>query len=95
MTAVRKNHPAADYDGPPDYRVIGRHAVFPETSHDEVERVNYLAQMNRHLAARVVPGVRAAFEARVEPSFEAKHGRPIANRHEARKALLEDPAFQT
>lgn len=95
MTAVRKNHPAADYDGPPDYRVIGRHAVFPETSHDEIERVNYLAQMNRNLAARVVPGVRAAYEARVEPAFEAKHGRPIANRHEARKALLEDPAFQT
>ena len=95
MTAVRKNPPAADYDGPPDYRVIGRHAVVPETSHDEVERVKYLAQMNRHLAARVVPGVRAAYEARVEPAFEAKHGRPIANRHEARKALLEDPAFQT
>ena len=29
------------------------------------------------------------------PGFEAKHGRKIANRHEARRALLEDPAFQT
>ena len=87
MTAVRKNHPAGSYDGPPDYRVIGRHALFPQTSHDEVERINFLAQMNRHLAARVVPGVRSAYETRVEPAFEARHGRKIADRHEARNRL--------
>jgi len=89
------NDPSAAYDGPPDYRVIGRHAVFPQTDHDEIERINFLAQMNRHLAARVVPGVKAAYDNRVVPGFEAKHGRPLANRHEARKAMLEDPAFQT
>lgn len=89
------NDPSAAYDGPPDYRVIGRHAVFPQTSHDEVERINFLAQMNRHLAARVVPGVKAAYDARVVPAFEARHGRPMETRHEARKAMLEDPAFQT
>ncbi|NBC36017.1 methyltransferase domain-containing protein [Novosphingobium sp. FSY-8] len=75
--------------------MIGRHGVFPDTSHDEIERINFLAQMNRHLAARVVPGVKAAYDARVVPAFEAKHGRPIATRHEARKAMLEDPAFCT
>lgn len=89
------NDPAAEYDGPPDFRVIGRHAVFPETSHDEIERINFLAQMNRHLAARVVPGVKAAFEKRVVPAFEARHSRPMADRHEARRALLEDSSFQT
>ncbi|MPS67958.1 MAG: class I SAM-dependent methyltransferase [Novosphingobium sp.] len=89
------NDPNAAYDGPPDYRVIGRHAVFPETSHDEIERINFLAQMNRHLAARVVPGVKASFENRVAPGFAAQNGRPLANRHEARKAMLDDPAFQT
>lgn len=90
-----RNDPNAAYDGPPDYRVIGRHAVFPETSHDEIERINFLAQMNRHLAARVVPGVKASFENRVAPGFAAQNGRPLANRHEARKAMLDDPAFQT
>lgn len=89
------NDPSHEYDGPPDYRVIGRHAVSPDTSHDEIERINYLAQMNRHLAARVVPGVKAAYKKRVEPAFEAEHGRPVGHRHEARKALLADPAFQT
>lgn len=95
MDESRSNDPAADYDGPPDYRVVGRHALFPQTSHDEIERINFLAQMNRHLAARVVPGVKAAYAARVTPAFEREHGRAIGNRHEARKALLQDPAFQT
>ncbi|WP_370172884.1 MULTISPECIES: class I SAM-dependent methyltransferase [Hyphomonas] len=81
------------YDGPPDYRVVGRHAVFPDTTHDEVERINYLAQMNRHLSTRIVPGVKAAFESKVEPEFRKKNGREIANRHEARKALLENQEF--
>lgn len=81
------------YDGPPDYRVVGRHAVFPQTNHDEIERINFLAQMNRHLSTRVVPGVRAAFDNRVEPGFESANGRSFANRHEARKAALKDPAF--
>lgn len=89
------NDPSAAYDGPPDYRVIGRHAVFPQTSHDEIERINFLAQMNRHLASRVVPGVKAAYDTRVAPGFTARTGRPLANRHEARKAMLDDPAFQT
>ncbi|AXB79449.1 class I SAM-dependent methyltransferase [Novosphingobium sp. P6W] len=94
-SAPAANDLSAAYDGPPDYRVIGRHAVFPETSHDEIERINFLAQMNRHLAARVVPGVKAAYDNRVVPGFAAQNGRPLANRHEARKAMLEDPAFQT
>lgn len=93
MTDASINAPKPVYEGPPDYRVLGRHAVFPETSHDEIERINFLAQMNRHLAANVVPGVRAAYEREVEPAFVQREGRPIANRHEARKALLENPSF--
>jgi len=90
-----RNDPTPTYDGPPDYRVVGRHAMFPETRHDEIERINFLAQMNRHLAARVVPGVKTAYETRVEPAFKAEHKRPIKDRHEARKALLKDSAFTT
>jgi ubiquinone/menaquinone biosynthesis C-methylase UbiE len=87
--------PAAPaYDGPPDYRRIGRHGVFPETSHDEVERINYLAQMNRHLATRVVPGVAAAYESRVLPALERELGRAPRDRHEARRGLLGDSAFR-
>ncbi|MFW6413004.1 MAG: class I SAM-dependent methyltransferase, partial [Oceanicaulis sp.] len=81
------------YDGPPDYRLVGRHGMFPKTSHDEAERFNFLAHMNRHLASRVLPGVKTAFDRRVEPAFTREHG-PFRHRNEVRKALLQDPAFQ-
>jgi len=84
-----------DYNGPPDHRIGVRHSAYPHLSHDEIERFNFLAQMNEHLAGRVAPAVEIAWKARVEPRFEAEHGRRPANRHEARKALLIDPVFQT
>ena len=87
-----RNSSADDrYDGPPDYRCVGRHAVFPDTSHDEIERFNFLAQMNRHLSTKVMPVVKAAFEARIEP----KQSQPFQHRNDVRKALLSDPCFQT
>jgi SAM-dependent methyltransferase len=82
------------YDGPPDYREVGRHGVFPDMSHDDIARLNFLAHMNRHLAGRVMPYVRAAWEARGERAFRAEHGRAPADRHELRRALLGEPAFQ-
>jgi ubiquinone/menaquinone biosynthesis C-methylase UbiE len=87
--------PAQVYDGLPDSRVVGRHAMFPQTSHDEVARINFLAQMNRHLATRVAPFVKTAWEARAEPKARRAGGRPVQNRHEVRKALLDDPMFTT
>jgi SAM-dependent methyltransferase len=83
------------YDGPPDHRIGARHAVYPELTQDEVERFNYLAQVQRHLQMKVVPLVESTYEARVEPKFEAEHGRKPKDRHEVRKALLADPVFQT
>jgi SAM-dependent methyltransferase len=83
------------YDGLPDSRVVGRHAMFPNTTHDDVARINFLAQLNRHLATHVAPFVKTAWEKRAEPAERAKTGRPAQNRHEVRKALLKDPIFQT
>jgi len=93
VTQVPTEPPAVAYEGPPDYRAVERHGVFPRTGHDEIERVNFLAQMNRHLAARIVPGVEAAYEREVEPMFRKCHGRPVGDRHEARKALLGHSSF--
>lgn len=82
------------YNGPPDYRVVGRHDVFPNTTHDEIERFNFLAQMNRHLATRVMPSVKTAFERRVAPQQQAQ-GVQFKDRHDVRRALLKDPYYQT
>ncbi len=83
------------YDGPPDYRAVGMHGVFPATTHDQTERYNFLAQLNRHLAANLMPGVAKAFEMRVAPAFEARHGRQPRDRKEVRKALAAEPIYQT
>lgn len=80
-------------NGPPDYRVMGRHGVFPKFTQDEIERFNYLAQMNRHLAVRVLPAMRGVFENRVAPKYAAE-GKAFRNRHDVRKALLSDPYYQ-
>ncbi len=81
-------------EGPPDYRAVGRHAVFPQTSHDEIARLNYLAQMNRHLATRVMPFVKSAWDNRVKPQLDAQ-AKPALDRHDVRRALARDPVFQT
>lgn len=93
-TAAQSAPAARPYDGPPDYRVVGRHGMYPDTSHDEIARFNFLAHMNRHLATKVMPGVKEAFDARVEPGFRRKEGRDFKDRHEVRKALARDPMFQ-
>jgi SAM-dependent methyltransferase len=85
---------ALAYDGPPDYRVVGRHGVYPDLTHDEIARFNFLAQMNRALSTKVMPGVKEAFDARVEPSFKKANKRAFKDRHEVRRALLQDPMFQ-
>ena len=82
------------YDGPPDYRAVGTHGMFPETTHDQAERYNFLAHLNRHLAANLMPGVSRAYEARVAPSFKRRHGREPVNRKEVREALADEPLYQ-
>lgn len=82
------------YDGPRDYRTQGRHGVFPETSHDEVERFNYLAHVNLYVRSRIQPAIETAYDVRVVPKFERENGRAPDSRSEARKALLEEPVYQ-
>jgi ubiquinone/menaquinone biosynthesis C-methylase UbiE len=87
--------PEPVYDGLPDSRVVGRHALFPHTTHDDVARINFLAQLNRHLATHVAPFVKTAWDHRAGPALAARTGRPAKTRHEVRKALLDDPMFST
>jgi ubiquinone/menaquinone biosynthesis C-methylase UbiE len=87
------NETQASRQGTPDYRIVGRHGVFPEFTHDETERFNFLAQMNRHLGDRVLPAVRGVFENRVAPKHAAE-GKTFRTRHDVRRALLADPYYQ-
>lgn len=80
---------------PPPYSLVGKHGVSPETRHDERARFNFLAALNSHLAAHVLPGNARAYESRVRPAFEVAQGRPPHDRHEVRTAMMQDAHFQT
>ncbi len=80
---------------PPSWSHVGRHAMFPEATHDDVARFDFLANLNGYLSAAMLPRVREAWESRVKPRFEREHGRPPADRHEVRKAIAGDPVYQT
>jgi ubiquinone/menaquinone biosynthesis C-methylase UbiE len=78
-------------DIPPPYSMVGRHGVFPDATHDERARFNFLANLNKHVAATLGPGNRLAYEKRVLPRFVAEHGREPADRFEIRRAMNQDP----
>lgn len=78
----------------PSWRQLGQHAVFPQATHDEVARFDFLMRLNMHLSQAVLPGVKLAYETRVKPAFVAAHGREPADRHEVRRAMQKDLHYQ-
>jgi ubiquinone/menaquinone biosynthesis C-methylase UbiE len=80
--------------GQPSWREVGQHAVFPQATHDEVARFDFLTRMNMHLSQAVLPGVKLAYESRVKPAFVAEQGRAPADRHEVRHAMQGDLHYQ-
>ena len=49
------------HDVAPPYTAVARHAVFPEPSHDEAARFDFLANFNKYMAATLGPGNQAPF----------------------------------
>ncbi|MFT4256957.1 MAG: class I SAM-dependent methyltransferase [Pseudoxanthomonas sp.] len=80
---------------PPSWQHVGRHAVFPEGTHDDAARFDFLASLNGYLATQLSPKVKTAYEKRVKPAFEKTNGRAPTTRHEVRKAMATDPVYQT
>ena len=83
------------YNLPPTYDKIQKHDVFPELSHDEQARYNFLANLNKHISQVVLPANKTAFEKRVQPSFRAENGRDIETREEVKTAIGREPIYQT
>ena len=80
---------------PPSWQHVGRHAVFPQSAHDDTARFDFLANLNGYLSTRLSPKVRESYEKRVRPAFERREGRAPEDRHEVRKAMAADPVYQT
>lgn len=78
---------------PPTYDKIAKHDVFPEMTHDERARYNFLANLNKHLA-HVSQGNAIAFENHVQPKFEKENGRDFENKEELGAAMAKDLHYQ-
>jgi ubiquinone/menaquinone biosynthesis C-methylase UbiE len=83
------------YQLPPVWTKLQQHAVFPEFSHDERARYNFLANLNRFVSTVIAPGNKIAYDKRVEPEFAKQNGRTFGNRHEVATAMNKDPMYQT
>jgi SAM-dependent methyltransferase len=79
------------HDVPPPYSAVTRHAVFPEPSHDEKARFNFLAHFNKYLSGTIGAGNKLAYDMRVLPALRAEHGRDPQDRFEIRHAMNKDP----
>lgn len=69
--------------------------MFPESTHDDAARFDFLANLNGYLSTRLAPKVQEAYHQRVKPAFEKEAGRSPETRHEVRKAMAVDPIYQT
>lgn len=78
-------------DAPPAVTEADRHGLYPDMSHDERARLNFLISSYRVMSQKVAPGNQLTFDQVVSPAFEKEHQRPFANRHEVRKAMNKNP----
>jgi SAM-dependent methyltransferase len=70
------------------------HAVLPSTNADEFARQEFVKSLKFHLASRVSPGNRTAYEARAKDAFRKDEGREPKDYHEIRRAMAKEPYFR-
>lgn len=91
MGKVNKNSSATL---PPAYHQVAKHPVFPDVSHDETARYNFLSSLNKYVASVVQPGNRVIFERHVKPQFTAQMGRDFESHEEVQTAMQRQAGFQ-
>jgi SAM-dependent methyltransferase len=70
------------------------HSVLPQTTADEFARQEFVKSLKFHLASKVSPGNRTAYEARAKESYKKAEGREPGDHHEIRKAMAKEPYFR-
>jgi SAM-dependent methyltransferase len=73
---------------------FNQHQMLPQPTHDELARQDFVTSLRGHLSGRIMPGAYRVFQARVEPAFKAKHGRPPADPEEVRQVMTRDSYYQ-
>jgi len=70
------------------------HPMMAVPDHDELARQLFVQSYQKEVGARLAAGNRTVLEGRVGPAFERRHGRPIREVNELRKAMMKDPFVQ-
>jgi ubiquinone/menaquinone biosynthesis C-methylase UbiE len=70
------------------------HPVLPRATHDEKARQEFAKSLKGFVQQGLLPGLGPVFEGRVARTFEKTHGRPPADRHDIRRAMVGDLYFQ-
>lgn len=72
----------------------GIHPVLPKPNHDEAARQEFAKSLKGFVQGRLLPGLGPVHGSRAAKRFEKAHGRPPADRHDIRKAMVGDEYFQ-
>jgi ubiquinone/menaquinone biosynthesis C-methylase UbiE len=76
------------------FRGFGKHGMTSDTTHDDVARLDFAMNLFRHMGNEIVPGHRKLYDNKVAPQFVKSHGRKPKDRHEVRKAMLDEDYFR-
>jgi SAM-dependent methyltransferase len=70
------------------------HAVLPSASHDEAARQEFAKSLKGFIQSSLLPGLGPVYGTRAARRFEREAGRPPADRHDIRRAMVKDLYFQ-
>ena len=70
------------------------HPMKPDLTLEDEARERFVSGLRRFVLMDMATDLRSAYDSRVAPAFEAKHGRPPQDGAEVHKAMRSDPAFK-
>ena len=70
------------------------HPMKPDLTVEDEARERFVSGLRRFILNDMAADMRKAYDSRVAPAFEAKHGRPPRDGAEVHKAMRLDPAFK-
>ena len=79
---------------PNRWRNYGEHEMLVDTTHDESARLDFMANFFRYIGNEMWPNHRKIYDKKVEPKFRQENKRQPKDRHEVRKAMLDDSYFR-
>lgn len=70
------------------------HGALPARTPQEESRDLFVKSLKFHIATKIAPGVKLAYDSRVLPAYRKKTGQDPENYHKIRQLMAEDPYFQ-